>query len=85
MLFTNIRGNSAEDKFSKLCKLSCVLHLVDGGFSEWSLWTKCTKTCDGGVRERNRTCSNPFPEYGGSLCYGKYIEKESCAVGFCPG
>ena len=65
-------------------KFKCYL-LVDGGFSEWSSWTTCTKTCDGGIRERTRSCSNPFPENGGSICYGKYIEKEGCAVGFCPG
>ena len=77
MLLTNIRGNSAEDKCSKLHKLSCVLHLVDGGFSEWSLWTKCTKTCDGGVRERNRTCSNPFPEYGGLFVMANILRKKA--------
>jgi len=57
---------------------------IDGGFSEWSTWTTCTKTCDGGMKERRRTCSNPFPQYGGSMCYGYYIEEDSCAVGFCP-
>ena len=58
---------------------------VDGGFSEWSPWTLCTKSCDGGTRERNRTCSHPFPQYGGSVCYGEYLAKEMCGVGFCPG
>ncbi|XP_065061366.1 uncharacterized protein LOC135688444 isoform X2 [Rhopilema esculentum] len=56
---------------------------IDGGFSEWSKWTTCTKSCDGGTRTRNRTCSDPFPVYGGSLCFGNYTETELCSAGFC--
>ncbi|XP_065060769.1 uncharacterized protein LOC135688019 isoform X3 [Rhopilema esculentum] len=57
---------------------------VDGGFSEWSKWTTCTKSCDGGTRTRNRTCSDPFPNYHGIQCYGSYRETELCNLAFCP-
>ena len=29
------------------------------GFSAWSLWSSCSKSCDYGVRERSRLCTGP--------------------------
>ena len=42
----------------------------DGGYSKWSEWTECTEACGGGVKSRERTCTNPFPENGGKDCNG---------------
>ena len=32
---------------------------TDGGWTEWSNYTTCSRSCDGGVRYRERTCTNP--------------------------
>ena len=57
---------------------------VDGGLSEWSDWSKCSKSCDGGEQERTRTCTNPAPQYGGAGCVGHTNEKGTCNTQHCP-
>ncbi|XP_034337070.2 SCO-spondin [Magallana gigas] len=57
---------------------------VDGGFTEWTSWSHCTKSCGGGTKNRNRTCTNPRPRYGGLPCSGLYFEYGSCNNNFCP-
>ncbi|XP_031563116.1 coadhesin-like [Actinia tenebrosa] len=59
---------------------------VDGGYSEWSEWTSCTKTCGGGVRSRERTCDNPKPQGKGKDCSGQgpAAETEACSEQKCP-
>ena len=43
-------------------------YLVPGGYTEWSDWSECSKTCGDGLTERTRNCTNPAPEYGGATC-----------------
>ncbi|XP_031562905.1 uncharacterized protein LOC116298543 [Actinia tenebrosa] len=59
---------------------------VDGGYSKWSDWTACSKTCGGGVKGRERTCTNPAPEGKGKDCsqLGPAEETASCAEKACP-
>ena len=58
----------------------------DGGYSKWSEWTECTKTCGGGVKSRERTCTNPVPENGGKDCskLGEPEETVECNTQACP-
>ena len=35
--------------------------IVGGHWSKWSAFTQCSKTCDGGIRKRTRSCYNPAP------------------------
>uniref|UniRef100_A0A8C9VHG3 Subcommissural organ spondin n=1 Tax=Scleropages formosus TaxID=113540 RepID=A0A8C9VHG3_SCLFO len=59
---------------------------VDGQWSEWTEWSQCDAPCDGGVRMRNRTCSNPPPKNGGRDCEGMTLQTHSCNVQPCrPG
>jgi len=49
---------------------------VDGGWAEWSTWSK---TCGTGAT-RNRTCTNPAPANGGGKC--GVVDEDGTA---CPG
>ena len=59
---------------------------VNGGYSMWSQWTLCTKTCGGGTRVRERTCTDPPPAGNGKGCahLGEPEEEEKCNEDPCP-
>ncbi|XP_031570613.1 coadhesin-like [Actinia tenebrosa] len=59
---------------------------VDGGYSEWSGFNECSRTCGGGIRLRRRECSNPYPRLGGRNCssLGKPIQVFKCNRNPCP-
>ena len=44
--------------------------LVDGVWSEWSAWNRCSADCGGGSQTRFHTCSNPPPSRYGLSCPG---------------
>merc|ERR1719494_582971 len=73
-----------SDKESQQCETKACP--VNGGYSAWSAWTKCTKTCGGGIQERARTCTDPAPAHGGSDCTNLGSERESqkCETQACP-
>lgn len=56
---------------------------VDGGWSAWSAWGKCSNNCGRGQETRTRTCTNPPPQNGGADCVGSGTESRDC-IG-CPG
>ncbi|XP_071455344.1 A disintegrin and metalloproteinase with thrombospondin motifs 2-like [Hetaerina americana] len=56
----------------------------DGGWSSWSDWGPCSRSCGHGVTFRIRTCDNPRPEFGGSECAGSSEEFDVCGVSKCP-
>ena len=43
--------------------------IVDGFWGNWSEFTECSKTCNGGNRERRRKCDNPQTKHGGVDCF----------------
>uniref|UniRef100_A0A8C6P033 Semaphorin 5A n=1 Tax=Nothobranchius furzeri TaxID=105023 RepID=A0A8C6P033_NOTFU len=57
---------------------------VDGSWSCWSSWSKCSVTCGGGHYMRTRSCSNPPPAYGGDICLGLHTEEALCNTQACP-
>lgn len=59
--------------------------LVDGGFTAWSAYTKCSSTCGGGTQERTRSCANPEPAHGGKECVGPTTDTRQCGEDPCPG
>jgi len=48
-------------------------------WSSWSAWTNCTRTCDIGVRVRQRQCLD------NSTCVGAKVNIEMCLLSTCPG
>ena len=62
------------------------LIIVHGYWTEWTGWTDCTKTCEGGTRYRTRTCTNPTPQYNGYQCNADGSsdrEDQNCNTGEC--
>ncbi|XP_048580774.1 uncharacterized protein LOC5507168 isoform X2 [Nematostella vectensis] len=58
---------------------------VNGGWSEWTSWSDCTRVCGKGTSTRKRSCTNPKPAWGGSDCIGKVVETKSCGTDKCDG
>ena len=59
--------------------------LVNGGWSQWEVWSSCNVTCDGGVQTRSRTCASPPPRNGGAACQGSNVQSQVCNTNGCPG
>ncbi|XP_068081375.1 hemicentin-1 isoform X2 [Anabrus simplex] len=57
---------------------------INGGWSEWSVWSTCSVTCDNGVQHRTRQCNNPPPAFGGNNCSGLELEVINCNTHKCP-
>ncbi|XP_077362631.1 adhesion G protein-coupled receptor B1-like isoform X2 [Festucalex cinctus] len=55
---------------------------VDGRWHAWSSWGSCSKTCGGGIQQRQRVCDGPF--FGGEPCPGERGEQKRCNEKRCP-
>ncbi|XP_075161037.1 semaphorin 5c [Haematobia irritans] len=55
---------------------------IDGAWSTWSEWYKCSKSeeDDGDCLCRSRSCNNPHPQNGGKDCEGITTEVTNCTV-----
>ncbi|EDO35765.1 predicted protein, partial [Nematostella vectensis] len=72
-----------DAKETKACGISpCP---VNGGWSDFSKWSSCTKSCGGGIMSRTRTCTNPKPANGGQECKGDETETKACGTKKCEG
>lgn len=58
----------------------CVCLTVDGGWSEWTMWSECTSECE---RQRTRECTDPEPKHGGRLCDGAALDTDNCTGDLC--
>ncbi|XP_071961462.1 properdin-like [Antedon mediterranea] len=56
---------------------------IDGGWSSWSPWTGCSKTCGDGRSVRKRSCNNPRPQHNGKPCNGEDTGRETCNLREC--
>ena len=61
-----------------------MLCVVDGGWSNWSVG-ECSKLCDGGLKNKTRSCNNPAPSCGGIGCVGNALETVECNIMPCAG
>ncbi|XP_067914831.1 A disintegrin and metalloproteinase with thrombospondin motifs 16 isoform X2 [Heterodontus francisci] len=57
---------------------------INGRWSNWSMWSPCSRTCGGGVTNRERQCTNPRPQYGGKFCDGTHRTYKLCNNQKCP-
>ena len=64
-------------------KAPCPIH---GNFSEWSEFSRCSRTCGNSVRQRYRNCTRPTPMHGGNDCssLGTPVQVVNCDVPECP-
>lgn len=75
----------SEFVFQKTLSFFLILIAVNGRWSQWGEWCKCSKTCGTGNQNRKRTCSNPPPQHGGKQCKGPSEQTKSCLLKQCPG
>ena len=66
---------------------NCFHSTLDGGYSEWSDWGTCDRSCGGGAQVRTRICNRPVPSGGGKRCHalGPAIQVKRCNRKGCPG
>ena len=57
----------------------------DGGWSPWTEWSKCSKSCGEGEKQRTRQCNNPVPNEFGKQCEGNATDVVTCFIEKCPG
>ena len=57
---------------------------VNGGWTSYSVWSDCTKTCGTGTQTKTRTCTNPAPQHSGADCAGNAEETQACNTQPCP-
>ena len=57
---------------------------VDGGWTSWSQFLSCSKSCGTGIQIFHRKCSNPLPRNGGHNCDGDNVYYSECNLGDCP-
>ena len=53
-------------------------------WAAWDEWSTCSLTCNGGERQRSRTCTNPKPVLPGRNCDGRNWERDDCNQQICP-
>ena len=68
----------------KFCFLSPIT-AIDGGYTQWTTWTVCSKTCGKGTQIRFRSCTDPPPNGGGRSCdiLGKPLQTKKCRLAGC--
>jgi len=87
----NYRSNGICDRsdyhnyMKENCAKTCGI-CVNGGYSNWTNFSECTKTCGGGQKYRKRLCDKPKPQNSGKNCssLGKPMESQTCNTDACP-
>ena len=78
-----INGYCESTKKSISSRVGIKHNTLSGGWSSWSRWGDCSRTCGGGVCFRTRRCDNPRPRYGGRSCPGQAEEFKMCNIYKC--
>ena len=54
-------------------------------WSDWSWWTNCDKSCEGGRQKRYRVYNNPSPAPEAKTCDGEAVQINNRNGHRCPG
>ncbi|KAJ7392163.1 hypothetical protein OS493_013535 [Desmophyllum pertusum] len=57
---------------------------INGGWSSWTSWNTCDKSCGNGTQHRIRRCDSPRPRNGGLPCQGNELDERRCNEKKCP-
>jgi hypothetical protein len=76
-------GTLKETKECDQTKAADCEKVEDCDYEEWSKWSKCSKTCGGGMKERSRGLTNDAMN-GGKGCDQSLKEVEPCNAECCP-
>ncbi|KAJ8962090.1 hypothetical protein NQ318_018044 [Aromia moschata] len=79
-----VNGYCEEVGSRRYERVPVVLNPQDGGWSDWSPWGACSRTCGMGAQFKSRECNNPEPSYGGKYCVGNREEWRLCNQNPCP-
>ncbi|XP_064623091.1 blastula protease 10-like isoform X2 [Lineus longissimus] len=84
-LFLRFHSDDADSYpgFSASYKVETITMPVNGGWTTWGDWQKCSASCGYGIKKRTRKCSDPKPAYGGAGCEGRPLEFLKCSNGPC--
>ncbi|XP_004430689.1 PREDICTED: SCO-spondin [Ceratotherium simum simum] len=63
---------------SELCPVAC-------GWSPWTPWTLCSRSCNVGIQRRFRAGTAPPAAFGGAVCQGPNMEAKFCSLRPCQG
>lgn len=77
-------GKNCEGPVDEVEECNTAPCAVNGGFTNWSEFGSCSKTCGSGVQAKNRNCSQPAPANGGKDCEGASEETQACNTDPCP-
>ena len=69
-------GTTCSGASSQACNTAACAVPVNGG---WSAWGSCSVSCGGGTK--TRTCTNPAPANGGTVCSG--ASSQACNTQAC--
>jgi hypothetical protein len=56
---------------------------TNGEWGEWTPWSKCSRTCGGGVSFAERDCNDPAPQNHGRYCLGERRRYRVCKTHPC--
>ena len=91
LIRNNAVPNAVQVRNSNMCLLLSVIIVnvlycvVDGGWSNWTVTTECTRSCGGGILVMGRSCSNPRASCGGQRCSGASRLRLTCNTHCCQG
>ena len=60
------------------------IFIANGGWGPYGPYSSCSKTCDGGIKTKTRTCNKPKPFGGGKPCSGSNKSNAVCNMFSCP-
>ena len=74
------KGSAEETRWC-----SDIARPINGHFTQWTVFSPCSATCENGIRMYTRSCTRPPPSYGGKQCTGPTTKFEKCNTGGpCP-